>query len=82
MPLINFEINLILIRSKKYMLSNDTKATTFAITDTKIYVLAVILSTQDNAKPLQKLKSVIKSIDTSAKPIFRLIIWSNFSGSK
>ena len=73
MPLINFEINLILIRSKKFMLSNDTKATTFAITDAKIYVLAVLLSTQDNAKPLQKLKSEIKIINTRAKPIFRLL---------
>ena len=74
MPLINFEINLILIRSKKFMLSNDTKATTFAITDAKIYVLAVLLSTQGNAKPLQKLKSEIKIINTRAKPIFRLLI--------
>ena len=73
MPLINFEINLILIRSKKFMLSNDTKATTFVITDAKIYVLAVLLSTQDNAKPLQKLKSEIKIINTRAKPIFRLL---------
>ena len=53
MPLINFEINLILIRSKKFMLSNNTKATTFAITDAKSYVLAVLLSSQDNAKSLQ-----------------------------
>ena len=34
MPLINSEINLILTWSNKCVLSNDTKATTFAITDT------------------------------------------------
>ena len=33
--------------------SNAAKATTFAITDTKIYVPVVTLSTQDNAKLLQ-----------------------------
>ena len=39
------------------MLSNDTKATTFPTTDTKLYVPVVTLSTQDNAKLLQQLKS-------------------------
>ena len=34
--LINCEINFILTCSKKCVLSNDTKATTFAITDTKL----------------------------------------------
>ena len=42
------------------MLSNDTKATTFAIADTKVYVPVVILSTQDNVKLLQQLKSGFK----------------------
>ena len=42
------------------MLSNDTKRTTFAITDTKLFVPVVTLSTQDNAKLLQKLKSSFK----------------------
>ena len=51
MPLINCEINLILNWSEKYVLSNGTKAKTFAIT-TKLYVPVVTLSTQDNAKPL------------------------------
>ena len=60
MPLTNCKINLILTWSKKCMLSNDTKATTFAITDTKRYVLLVTLSTQDNAKLLQQLKSGFK----------------------
>ena len=52
MPLMNCEINLILIWSDKCVLSNDTKATTFSITDTKLYVPVVTLSTQDNAKLL------------------------------
>ena len=34
MPLINCEIDLILTWSDKYVLSNNRKATTFAITDT------------------------------------------------
>ena len=49
-PLINCEISQILTWSDKFVLSNYTKATTFAITDTKFYVLVVTLSTQDNAK--------------------------------
>ena len=39
------------------MLSNDAKETTFAITDTNLYVPVVNLSTQNNAKLLQQLKS-------------------------
>ena len=35
MPLINFEINLILTCPEKCVLCNNTKATTVAITDTK-----------------------------------------------
>ena len=42
------------------MLFNDTKATTCAITNTKIHVPVVTLSTQDNAKLLQQLKSGFK----------------------
>ena len=47
MPLINCEINLILTWSDKCVLSNDTNVTTFAITDTTLYVPVVTLSTQD-----------------------------------
>ena len=60
MSLINCEINLIFTWSEKCVLSNDTKATTFAITDTKRIVPVVILSTQDNAKLLEQLKSGFK----------------------
>ena len=57
MLLINYQINLILAWSKKCVLSNDTKTTTFAITDAKLYFPVVTLSTQNNAKLLQQLKS-------------------------
>ena len=60
MPLISREINLILTCSDKYVLCKDTKATTFEITDTKLYVLVVTLSTQDNAKLLKQLISGFK----------------------
>ena len=42
------------------MLSNDTKATKFATTDTKFYAPVLTLLTQDNAKLLQQLKSGFK----------------------
>ena len=42
------------------MLSNDTRATTFALTDTKLYDPVVISSTQDNVKLLEQLKSDFK----------------------
>ena len=48
MLLINYEINLILTSSDNCVSSNDTKAATFAIADTKLYVPVVSLSTQDN----------------------------------
>ena len=60
MPLINCEINLIFTWSDKCALSNDTNATKFAISDTKIYVPDVILSTQNNAKLIEQLKSGFK----------------------
>ena len=60
MSLINCEINLILTWSDKCVLCNDTKATTFAITDTKLYVPVVTLSTQDNVKLLEQLKTGYK----------------------
>ena len=63
MPLINCEINLILTWSKECVTPFNTaanQATTFAISDTKMYVPVVALSTQDNAKLLQQLKSGFK----------------------
>ena len=60
MSLINCEMNLILTWSDNCVLSNDTKATIFVITDTKLYIPVVTLSTQANAKLLEQLKSGFK----------------------
>ena len=63
--LINFEINLILTWSANCAIVSTDVANqnaTFEITDTKFYVPVVALSTQDNAKLLQQLKSGFKRI--------------------
>ena len=49
MPLINCEVNLILTWSPKCVISSATGETKLTITETKLYVLVVTLSTQDNA---------------------------------
>ena len=64
MPLINCEVNLILTWSKKCVIVStnvSNQIATFAITDTKLYVPVVTLSTEDNAELLQQLKSGFKS---------------------
>ena len=53
MPLISCEVNLILTWSKDCVISSATGERKFAMTETKLYVLTVTLSTQDNAKLLQ-----------------------------
>ena len=71
MHLINCEINLILTWSKNCVIvsTNVTNQNaTFEITDTKLYVPVVTLSTQDNSKLLQQLKSGFK----------RVINWNNY----
>ena len=60
MPLINCEVNLILTWSKDCVITNSEGEAKFAITETKLYVPVVTLSTQDNAKLLQQLKSGFK----------------------
>ena len=52
MPVINCEVSLILTWSSTYVTTNSTGAGRLAITDTKLYVPVVTLSTQDNAKLL------------------------------
>ena len=42
------------------MLSNDTKATIFAVTDTKSYVPVATLSTQDNTRDKSKNADLVK----------------------
>ena len=60
-PLITCEINLILTCSHKCVFSNTgDQATAFKITDRKLQVSVVALSTQNNAKLLQQLKSGFK----------------------
>ena len=68
MPLITREVNLILRCSSTYVITNYTGAGTLEITDTKLYVHVVTLSTQDNAKLLQQLKSGFK----------RMVNWSKY----
>ena len=65
MSLINCEVNLILTWSANCVIVSanvSNQNATFAITDTKLYVPVVTLSTQDNAKLLQKLKSGFKRV--------------------
>ena len=68
MPLINCEVSLILIWWTTCVITNSTGAGKFAVTDTELYVLVVTLSTQDNTKLLQQLKSGFK----------RKINWSKY----
>ena len=63
MPLINCEVNLILNWSASCLIVNTNVANqnaTFRITEAKLYVPVVTLWTQDNAKLLTQLKSVLK----------------------
>ena len=65
LPLINCEVNLILTWSTNCVILSTNVANqnaTFSITDTKLYVPVVTLSTQDNAKLLQQLKSWFKTV--------------------
>ena len=48
MPLNNCEINLILTWSENCVIFSATRATKFEITDAKLYVPVVTLSTQEN----------------------------------
>ena len=71
MPLINCEVNLILTSSKDCVITNSTGARKFPVTETKLYVLVVTLSTQDDAKCLQQLKYGFK----------RTINWNKYQSS-
>ena len=60
MPLINCEVNLISTRSSTCVIvstNNANQNAAFSITNTRLYVPVVTLSTQENAKLLQQLKS-------------------------
>ena len=60
MPLINCEVSLVLTWYKDCVITNSTGEGKFAITDTKLYVPVVTLSTKDNDELLQQLKSGFK----------------------
>ena len=71
MPLINCEVNLILTWSKDCVITNSTGEGKFSITETKLYVPVVTLSTKDNEKLLQQLKSGFK----------KTISWNKYESS-
>ena len=63
MPFINCEINFILTCSANCFIIDapgNNHVPIFTMTDSKLYVPVVTLSTQDNAKILQQLKSDFK----------------------
>ena len=65
MPLINCEVNLILTWSSTCVIvstNNANQNASFTVTDTKLYVPVVTLSTQENSKLLQQLKSGFKRV--------------------
>ena len=65
MPLNNCEVNLILTWSSTCVIVSTNIANqgaTFTITDTRLYVPVVTLSTQENTKLLQQLKSGFKRV--------------------
>ena len=61
-PLINCEVNLILTWLSTCAITNSIGIRRLEIIDTKFYVPVVTLSTQDNAKLPQQLKSGFKRI--------------------
>ena len=75
-------------QSSTCVISSSTGETKFKITDTKLYVPVVTLSTQDNAKLLQQLKSGFKrkinwdkyqsNPKTYAKNRYLKLSWSEF----
>ena len=71
MPLINCEVNLVLTWSIDCVITNSTGEGKFAITETKLYVPVVTLSTKDNEKLFQQLKSVFK----------KTISWNKYKSS-
>ena len=70
-PPINCEVNLILTWSKGCVITNSTGTGKFEITDTRLYVPVVTLSTPDDAKLLQQLNSGFK----------RAINWNKYQSS-
>ena len=93
MSLINFEVNMVILTwPSACAITNSTGAGRFTITDKKPQNPVVTLSTQDNTKLLQQLKSgfkrrligtnIIRSKDICTQPIFESLSWSKFSKSE
>ena len=92
MLLINCKNNFILTFSVNCVISEGNRVTAFAIIDTKLYIPAATLQrmiipnhsknwNQDSIAQLTGI-NIIKSNNRESKPVFRLLNWSNFSGSK
>ena len=65
LPLVNCQLNLILAWFTNFVIVSTNVANRnvmFEITDTKLYVPVVTLSTQDNSKLFQQLKSDFKRL--------------------
>ena len=62
MPLINCEVSLMLTWSSTCVISTSTGEAKFEITDSKLYVPVVALSTQDNVKLLEQLTSGFRRV--------------------
>ena len=60
MSLVNCEVELILTWSKNCVITNSAGKGKFKITEAKLYILVVTLSTQYDIKLLQQLKSNLK----------------------
>ena len=58
--LLNCKLNLQLTCSANCVITSSTRVETFAITNTRLYVLVVTLSTEGNTKLLQQLNSEFK----------------------
>ena len=71
MPFISCKVNLILTWSKVCVISSAIGETNFAITEIKLCVPVVALSTEDNAKLFQQFKSGFK----------RTISWNKYEWS-
>ena len=61
-PLINFEVSLTLTWSPNCVITNSTGQGKFKITGTNLYIPVVALSTKDNEKLLEQLKSGFKRV--------------------
>ena len=71
MPLINCEVYLILTWASTCVITNATGVGRFAISETKLYVPVVALSTQDNVYQVLKEQLTETSINQSQKQLHK-----------